>query len=268
MARIQLGINEERSIPVQGQFLFLRRADGQVAVTVERNDGMISSYPMGAREQIEFPGGMKSLKIRNISGVQNDVVIMTGWGRFVPFNDGTVVTIAGQVEPLSVEFENPPAVTINGGVSTEITDPVEVFSNPLSPLSVQFEATPAVAVAGTVSAEITDPVEVFSNPLSPLSVQFEAPQAVTVGGTVSTAPQVPGGSLAGVSVQPDTTGHTVAANAARKALILKARAANTDPVTYSGIDLDPGERVEIVTTAAVELIAANAADAVQILEVA
>ena len=212
-----LQVGEHVTRAAQGIYVFIRQADGPVYITVLMQDGRQSGHELDHRQQVELVGEIRELKIQNLHGALNTVVIDTGYGRFHPRQDGQEMTIVGQSDPLTVGNDDQhPLHVINEYEQTVVTDPAQ-----------------------------------------PLDVKHQPPA-----GQVNALPEI----------VPDVTGAVVPASAGRRALLLRAAPDNTGLIWLSGaagvglpLAATDGP-LKLETTAAVELLAANATDKVFVME--
>lgn len=236
--RIVLQAGASQSIPANGLFLFLAAATGPVYITATLDnrgpDGVPvpgkkqTSIKLNPKDQAEFRQEFVEIVVRNLHDAANTIEIETGFVRYIPKIEGGEVQITGQTVPLTVEFDTPPAVTVNGGINAQITDPVEVFTNPAAPLLVEQ--------ALVVETEENSPGTVV--PGAELTLATQATIAANVD-RVALHLKAPTGNTGAVWL-----GSAVS----------------------SGISLEPGDEKVIYTTAAVTCTAATSGDKLQFLE--
>lgn len=254
--RFNLAANGAESKETQGNFVYVENATGKVTVTALMESGKSSSIKLRAGDQARFDVPFTALRVQDNSGAANTVDIETGFAQYIPRQDGGPVQITGQTAPLdvsgatvTVEYAVPQQVTVNGGVDAVINDPVEVLTDPLNPLDVKpVQVEPGAAPLDVSAATVT----------------------VQQAFVVDTEEQIAGTLTPGAELTLNVAGN-IAANLNRVDLHIKAPLANVGVVWLSGaagsgISLDPGEKITLVTTAAVSLIAASAGDKIQFME--
>lgn len=239
--------SDQQTRDYAGRFVYIESASGPVYVVATLEDKTESGIELEARDQARFDQRFTKLRFLNRHSGTNTITVKASDAQYFPRQDGGAVTIAGQAAPLDVEVVNttPQEVTVNGGVSATITDPVEVFTDALAPLHV-------------------NPVQIEPG-VQPITVDNSGGFGVVI---------VPGASITTpAEILPDVTGATIPANANRMALILKVDPANAGLIWLSsaagtGIPLQAGDPpLRLDTDAAVNLIAANNTDKIYLMEI-
>ena len=136
---------------VQGRFVSFVSGAGAVRLTVYLASGITDVVEVSAGDQYEFGDRVTRCGFESLVGAQS-VNFEIGYGRFIPREDGQEVTITGQTATLTVDFDAPPEVTVNGGVSAEITDPVEVFQTTV--FEVEENAADGITAGVTVAPDV------------------------------------------------------------------------------------------------------------------
>lgn len=131
-----LAPGEERTVAVQGQYLYLDTVrvggalDGGVAVpvTILLESGRRSVYPLRSQDKISFGEAMKEIAVRNNTGQPMDVVLQNGWGNFSPrveLDAGTVTVEPGSND-LNVHITGSDVALGTVTVDNDAANPVPV----------------------------------------------------------------------------------------------------------------------------------------------
>lgn len=238
--RFTLNPGESRTYGTQGRFIFIAEATGPVGVEVVTGIDMRDSRVLEKNDQVEFPDRIKSVTVYNRHTVAQTIETSEGEGIFHPNQDGQRVTLTGQ--DLAIEVTTQPGTPLE----MESTDakPVRVVNKTGDTLDVSGPLTDAElrAVAVPVSGPLTD-AELRASPVDVQEAVFPT--------------QTPGAAITGSG--------TIAANAGRGKVIIKALQANTGigwlaGAAGSGIALEKGDIVTLETSDAIDITATVGTD--------
>lgn len=131
-----LAPGEERTVAVQGQYLYLDTVrvggalDGGVAVpvTILLESGRRSVYPLRSQDKISFGEAMKEIAVRNNTAQPMDVVLQNGWGNFSPRVelDAGTVTVEPGANDLNVHITGSDVALGTVTVDNDAANPVPV----------------------------------------------------------------------------------------------------------------------------------------------
>ncbi|TCT60139.1 hypothetical protein [Vibrio crassostreae] len=233
MIEKHLKSGQKEQVSTEGSFIYIESSPGQVRVETHPN-GFV--YILPERGQVRLPDGEKfdRLSFVNESHSAGVVRIISGYGLYIPPNDGQRVNVDSVVEAIINELPN---IVFDGSQPTHFSAP-------------QF-----VKQSGGWSIHSMPKVEF--NGAQPVTVDFPDVQAVTEAKTTVSA-------LSSIDI---TGAHTIAANPDRKSLIVIADKANTDTVWLLGfIPLEAGGNAAIPDWDAID-VAGVAGDKIYIGEV-
>ncbi|NLS13364.1 hypothetical protein HGP28_10715 [Vibrio sp. SM6] len=250
---MNLQINAGQTVPVSisGNWLYIKAASADIDIETESGERVTLS-----RSSVFDVGRGNALgRLLMSSAVDNALVVLSGFGKFTPPLEGQPISIAaGQ----TVIVESIPAMEIASGQSmaVESLPAVEIASGQ----SVAVESLPAVEIASgqSLAVESLPAVEIASGQ----SLAVESLPAVEIASGQTVAVKASGVVTSRAGEVPQS----VAQNANRAQVVVKASAANAGAVQINGgFELGAGESVTLSTSAALELTGA-AGDRVSVIE--
>ncbi|MEZ8809066.1 hypothetical protein AB6D72_00515 [Vibrio alginolyticus] len=238
-----------QAIPLtpDGNWLYLKAAQAEIEIYRESSGERVT---LGKSSVFNVGEGKHLGRLLISSRTDNQIEIQFGFGTFTPPVEGQSVVV--QALP-NVVIEQQPAV--------EIAPNQQLAVNQLPAVELAANQQLGVTTLPPVEFKAPQPVNVQSLP----SVEVSALPAVTLEATqvVKVNEQVSGNLITeAVSVFP----HSIAQNATRKAITIKAAKANSASVFIDAFELEAGERITIESTADMTLTG-TAGDTVTTLEI-
>lgn len=109
-----LAAGERSVLPIPGTTIFLRNADGEIRVTLRQTkpgeDAQAYTLRMNVAEEWLHAVEFSSVEIENTSGVDNQIELYIGYGRFIKPVPDLVNVKVDQTNPLQVDVQSSAAV--------------------------------------------------------------------------------------------------------------------------------------------------------------
>lgn len=216
------------TVGAQGNYLYVESATGPFLLIIEFMSGVRAQYQLERRTQIRFDENMRQLEIENRHAGTNTLDVQTGFGQFLPNDDGQKVTLTGQ--DVSIDVQTPPGqpLEVTGGITDD-----------------ELRAAPVPVETGGLTDD-----ELRAAPLDVVHVVYDT---LTPGGVITGS-----GSIA---ANPNRKHLIIRALMANTGIGWMAGTVN------NGLALEAGYMVTLETTAAVNITATVAGDKFSFCEV-
>ncbi|PKG39701.1 hypothetical protein [Psychromonas sp. Urea-02u-13] len=264
-----LQVGAEPMLSAEGSFIFVDSADGLIEITTDSG----RNYSLNRWDQVQVPQGedFKAITIRNMHDSANHVVIKTGHGKFYPANDGGSTNAVITAMP-SVQFSAGQSFLVDNFPLIQ-----SVKQSGLLDVSVNnLPLIQSVKQSGLLDVSVNNLPAIQS---VSQSGQWLAQQAGLWDVSINNLPTVQKvdavkSAIYTPLVKADfaSNNHVVAENLNRKTLIIKASPLNTGAIWIgetadNGLPLFAGEKIELSTTAEVNLFAVVITDNCYLSEV-
>ncbi|ORT52517.1 hypothetical protein ST37_01735 (plasmid) [Vibrio sp. qd031] len=256
---IEFLAGETKPVTMDGNWIHVEASQGDLVFQFETGE------TVSLKETAVYDRNKPIGRVLITSVLGGLVGIGYGHGTYTPPVKGQQVQVSTMPK---IEIEAGQSVGVDALPKVEIAAGQSVAVESLP--KVEIEAGQSVAVQSLPKVEIESgqSVAVQSMP----KVEIEAGQSLAVQSLPKV--EIESGQSVAVEVSAqlvtgeiDTFPATIALNATRKKIILKANTINVDLVKVGAFELEAGEFVELETTAEINLTAVTAGDKIQYIEV-